>query len=138
MTVALFNSVLKTDEGDTVWGKLKQIVVEGAEAPERIAQGWYKDAAEALDAHELTKLEADNAKLEASIAAEQVKLDGRTKAAKDLKAKQDPAPMTDGPTVAEYVAAGYQAVNYPTSGYASRSTPEEIEAAVKAQATPAA
>ncbi|NLS03614.1 hypothetical protein HGP14_09610 [Rhizobium sp. P32RR-XVIII] len=45
----------------------------------------------------------------------------------------------DGPTVAEYVAAGYLASNYPPSGYASRSTPEEIDEAVAAQAvkTPA-
>jgi hypothetical protein len=32
----------------------------------------------------------------------------------------------DGPTVAEYVAAGYQADDYPPKGYASRSTDEEI------------
>lgn len=36
----------------------------------------------------------------------------------------------DGPTVAEYVAAGYLASQYPPSGYASRSTTEEIAAAV--------
>jgi hypothetical protein len=40
---------------------------------------------------------------------------------------------TDGPTVAEYVEAGYQASNYPPNGYASRSTAEEIEAAIAAQ-----
>lgn len=39
----------------------------------------------------------------------------------------------DGPTVAEYVAAGYLASNYPPEGYAARSTPEEIETAVKAE-----
>lgn len=39
----------------------------------------------------------------------------------------------DGPTVAEYVSKGYLAVNYPPQGYASRSTQEEIDAAVKAQ-----
>ncbi len=39
----------------------------------------------------------------------------------------------DGPTVAEYVAAGYPATNYPPQGYASRSTPEEIGQAVTAQ-----
>lgn len=94
MTVALFKSVLKTDEGDTVWDKLKQVVVDAAEAPAHIADGWYQDAAEALEAHELAKLEADNAKLEANIAAEQAKLDGRTKAARGLKAKQDPNAAT--------------------------------------------
>jgi hypothetical protein len=40
---------------------------------------------------------------------------------------------TDGPTVAEYVEAGYQAGNYPPTGYASRSTAEEIDAAIAAQ-----
>lgn len=33
---------------------------------------------------------------------------------------------TDGPTIAEFVQAGYLASNYPPAGYASRSTPEEI------------
>ncbi|KOX49881.1 hypothetical protein ADL19_19670 [Streptomyces purpurogeneiscleroticus] len=41
---------------------------------------------------------------------------------------------TDGPTVEEYVASGYRAENYPPEGYVSRSTPEEIAAAVAAQA----
>ncbi|WP_019170674.1 hypothetical protein [Pseudaminobacter salicylatoxidans] len=39
----------------------------------------------------------------------------------------------DGPTVGEYVDAGYLAKNYPPEGYASRSTPEEIAAAIAAQ-----
>ncbi len=39
----------------------------------------------------------------------------------------------DGPTVVEFVAAGYPAANYPPAGYASRSTKEEIEAAIEAQ-----
>jgi hypothetical protein len=40
---------------------------------------------------------------------------------------------TDGPTVAEYVAAGYLAANYPPQGYASRSSEDEIAAAIAAQ-----
>lgn len=43
---------------------------------------------------------------------------------------------TDGPTVSEYVAAGYQAQNYPPQGYASRSTLEEITDAVALQNAP--
>lgn len=39
----------------------------------------------------------------------------------------------DGPTVAEFVAAGYKASGYPPEGYASRSTREEIDAAMTAQ-----
>jgi len=44
-----------------------------------------------------------------------------------------PALRQDGPTVAEYVAAGYKASNYPPHGYASRSTSEEIAAAVASE-----
>lgn len=40
----------------------------------------------------------------------------------------------DGPTVGEYVSAGYPATSYPPEGYASRSTADEIAAAVAAQA----
>jgi hypothetical protein len=43
------------------------------------------------------------------------------------------AEAEDGPTVAEYVSAGYLASNYPPRGYASRSTAEEIAAAVAAE-----
>lgn len=39
----------------------------------------------------------------------------------------------DGPTVAEYVAAGYFAEKYPPAGYASKSTQAEIDAAIAAQ-----
>lgn len=39
----------------------------------------------------------------------------------------------DGPTIAEFIAAGYPASKYPPEGYASRSTPDEIEAAMKAE-----
>ena len=39
----------------------------------------------------------------------------------------------DGPTIAEFVAGGYLALNYPPEGYASRSSQEEIDAAIDAQ-----
>lgn len=89
MSIALFKSLLHTTEGDTVWGKLKQKVVDAAEAPAHLAEGWYNDAAEA---HELAVLEAENVKLQEQITAEQTKLDGRTKAAKEMKAKLEPQP----------------------------------------------
>ena len=41
--------------------------------------------------------------------------------------------LADGPTIAEFVAAGYPASAYPPRGYASRSTAEEIAAAIAAQ-----
>lgn len=40
----------------------------------------------------------------------------------------------DGPTVAEFVAAGYPADKYPPGGYAKKSTDDEIQAAITAQA----
>lgn len=39
--------------------------------------------------------------------------------------------MTDGPTIAEWVDSGYRANQYPPSGYAPNSTPDEIAAAIK-------
>lgn len=42
----------------------------------------------------------------------------------------------DGPTVAEFIAVGYKASAYPPEGYASRSTPEEIAEALKAEQDP--
>lgn len=90
MTVALFRSVLKTQEGETVWGSLKQKVAEAVEAPAHIAEGWFADAKEALADHEIATMENDNEKLAAQIESAQLKLDGRTKAAKDLKAKSVP------------------------------------------------
>lgn len=39
----------------------------------------------------------------------------------------------DGPTIAEFVEAGYLAINYPPEGYASRSSQDEIDLAVLAQ-----
>lgn len=87
MSIAIFKSVLNATEGETVWGKLRQKIVDAAEAPVHLAEGWYNSAAEALEAHELAVLEAENVKLQEQITAEQTKLDGRTKAAKELKAK---------------------------------------------------
>jgi hypothetical protein len=49
----------------------------------------------------------------------------------------DAGPRNDGPTIAEWVAAGYAAGAYPPSGYTSKSTPEEIAAAVAAEDAPA-
>ena len=39
----------------------------------------------------------------------------------------------DGPTVVEFVAAGYLAANYPPEGYESRSTAQEIADAIAEQ-----
>ena len=39
----------------------------------------------------------------------------------------------DGPTVHEFVKAGYKASSYPPEGYASKSTQEEIDEAIAAE-----
>ena len=39
----------------------------------------------------------------------------------------------DGPTIAEFVEAGYRAINYPPAGYAARSSQDEIDQAIQAQ-----
>lgn len=39
----------------------------------------------------------------------------------------------DGPTVAEWVEAGYPAATYPPAGYSLRSSQEEIDAAIQLQ-----
>lgn len=36
----------------------------------------------------------------------------------------------DGPTIHQWLAAGFKAVNYPPAGYASKSDEEEVEAAI--------
>lgn len=51
----------------------------------------------------------------------------------DTDSKEFATGQNEGPTVEEFVAAGYRAENYPPQGYESRSTPEEIAAAIEAQ-----
>jgi hypothetical protein len=87
MSIAVFKPLEDAGEGEKVWGKLAQKVVDETEHDQHIASGWFASAQEALDAADLAKLEKENAALQAQIADEQVKLDGRTKAAKELKAK---------------------------------------------------
>ncbi|MCO1622239.1 HeH/LEM domain-containing protein [Pseudomonas putida] len=50
-----------------------------------------------------------------------------------LDHRRTPGLREDGPTVAEFVEAGYLAANYPPEGYASRSSQEEIDAAIELQ-----
>lgn len=53
----------------------------------------------------------------------------------DTKDKEWTTGQNPGPTVEEYVAAGYRAENYPPQGFEPRSTPQEIAAAIEAQKT---
>lgn len=39
----------------------------------------------------------------------------------------------DGPTIVEFVEAGYRAINYPPAGYAARSSQDEIDQAIQTQ-----
>jgi hypothetical protein len=92
--------------------------------------------------HALTELEAAARKLQNHNFADLIKgAHGRLSQASehpDLEkvSEQLKGELNDpklGPTVAEWVAAGYKARNYPPHGYEPRSTPEEIAAAVAAE-----
>lgn len=48
-----------------------------------------------------------------------------------VSAAGDDGLRLDGPTIAEFVAAGYKASSYPPEGYASRSTDDEVAEARK-------
>lgn len=52
------------------------------------------------------------------------------------RATDDDELRHDGPTIADFVAAGYKASSYPPRGYASRSSADEIAAAVAAEKSP--
>lgn len=41
--------------------------------------------------------------------------------------------LNSGPTIAEWVAAGYKASAYPPKGYDSKSSDEEVKAAIEAE-----
>lgn len=104
MSIAVFKPIEDViEEGEKVWGKLFQKVISRDELAAHKDAGWIESAADVIEAHDLAKMEAENAKLAEQIAAEQVKLDGRTKAAKDLKAKsepvQDAAPSSTEPVI---------------------------------------
>jgi hypothetical protein len=47
----------------------------------------------------------------------------------------EPELKQDGPTIQEWVAEGYRAGGYPPSGYASKSSQEDIDAAIAAEIT---
>ena|SRR5258708_14886761 len=52
----------------------------------------------------------------------------------DAALNKEPAELKQGgPTVEEFVTAGYKAEQYPPKGYASQSTEEEIKAAIEKQ-----
>jgi hypothetical protein len=71
MTIAIFKPIADAlGEGEVVWGKLVQKVVDEIEHAEHIAAGWFTSAHEALEAADVKPEE---------------KVDGRTKAARDAK-----------------------------------------------------
>jgi hypothetical protein len=63
-------------------------------------------------------------------APEDTVLAGPTAAQKAADAEKTP---TAGPTIQQWVAAGYKASNYPPSPYASSSSAEDVAAAVAAE-----
>jgi hypothetical protein len=94
MSIAVFKPLLTAaGEGEKVWDRLVQKVVEEAELAEHTAAGWLTDANEALTAADLAQTEQDNAALQAQIDAATQKLDGRTKAGREAKAQAEQAPQ---------------------------------------------
>lgn len=92
MSIAVFKPLLTAaGEGEKVWDRLVQKVVEEAELAEHAADGWLTDANEALAAADLAQTEQENAALQAQIDAATQKLDGRTKAGREAKAAADQA-----------------------------------------------
>jgi hypothetical protein len=87
-----------------------------------------------LDGREDAPLEPHHQVSERALAADRAKRATGKPAGGGAGATRRDRERTDGPTVEEYVASGYRAENYPPEGYVSRSTPEEIAAAVAAQA----
>jgi hypothetical protein len=92
MSIAVFKPLLTAaGEGEKVWDKLVQRVIDEAELAEHTAAGWLTDANEALTAADLAQTERDNAALQAQIDAATQKLDGRTKAGREAKAAEQAA-----------------------------------------------
>ncbi|RUU47415.1 hypothetical protein EOD08_06785 [Mesorhizobium sp. M6A.T.Ca.TU.002.02.2.1] len=101
------------------------LALAGYEAPSEPAD----DLADDLE--KMTRAELDALAADRGVDISKAKNKGDVIAA----LKGDVALRDDGPTVAEYVAAGYFASNYPPEGYSSRSSSAEIAEAVKAEET---
>lgn len=86
--------------------------------------GYHDRKGEAVPVGTIITVSGD--KIPAALVNKCERLDGGTDG--DLITGQN-----EGPTIEEFVAAGYRAENYPPQGYESRSTPEEIAAAIEAQ-----
>jgi hypothetical protein len=108
-----------------------------ATAEHEAAQKLKEDAAHAV---EMT--DEEKKALDAAIHAPLPPPDPNDPTVRKVVAPEAAKPPTSadatGPTVQEWVASGYKASNYPPYGYASRSTPEEIAAAVKDEEAAAA
>lgn len=101
MSIAVFKPLLTAaGEGEKVWDRLVQKVIDEAELAEHAAAGWLTDANEALTAADLAQTEQDNAALQAQIDVATAKLDGRTKAGKAAKAASADAGETQSDAAA--------------------------------------
>ena len=68
MSIAIFKPfALAAKEGERVWEKLVQKVVEKDEVDAHVADGWHTDAATALEAANAAEVEKENAALQAQI-----------------------------------------------------------------------
>jgi hypothetical protein len=93
MSIAIFKPLdLAAGEGEKVWGKLVQRVIDESELEAYKSEGWFTDANEALTAADTAAVEAENVALQSQIDEATKKLDGRTKAAREAKAAEQSAP----------------------------------------------
>ena len=92
MSIALFKPLeAAAGEGEAVWSKIAQKVIHSDDVDAHVADGWLTSALEALEMAELMLLQKANQVLSNEVAEIQGKIDGRSKAARELKAKQGDA-----------------------------------------------
>lgn len=109
---------LRAFRGLRVHEKYQEVSYQESDGHEQV----YRFITPELHAKRLKQNEADQ---KAFDAAEQARA-GTTKPA----AKPAVVLLDNGPTVAEYAGRGYNPANYPSDGYASKSSAEEIAAAI--------
>lgn len=123
------------DETDDSYRRRLVAQIAGAAAADALIQ----PAEIALSAEEETGPVAvleDGTVIRGKAAAEILRLrvsEGQSTDAKAPQEKKLSELKQDGPTIEEWVLAGYAAKGYPPHGYASRSTDAEIQAAIAAQ-----
>lgn len=128
-----FKANLMAEPIGVVWNPPLPLIVAASIARTMLSRGYARTLFQKELDHYNSVVDAYHAQLQAIADADNVDA-AQVKALGEPKPAAEPELKTDGPTVAEYVAAGYRAANYPPEGYASKSTEAEIKAAIEKQA----